>query len=189
MICVDEKSKHLLPQTRTPIAARPGTPIKEDYEYRRAGACNIFIAVEPKGGYRQAEVTARRTKTDFVRFIGQLVEKVYAGAQKIHLVMDNLNTHFHRSFVEVLGIERAEWMLERVECHYTPKHASWLNMAEIEIGIMDRQCTGRRLASEAVLQSGVTARSTVAIKPRPELNGSSHDKMPTTNYLCTMSRN
>ena len=134
-------------------------------------------------------MTARRTKTDFVRFIGQLVEKVYAGAQKIHLVMDNLNTHFHRSFVEVLGIERAEWMLERVECHYTPKHASWLNMAEIEIGIMDRQCTGRRLASEAVLQSGVTARSTVAIKPRPELNGSSHDKMPTTNYLCTMSRN
>lgn len=102
-------------------------------------------------------MTARHTKTDFVRFIGQLVEKVYAGAQKIHLVMDNLNTHFRRSFVEVLGIERAEQMLERVEFHHTPKQASWLNMAEIEIGIMDRQCTGRRLASEAMLQSEVTA--------------------------------
>lgn len=102
-------------------------------------------------------MTARRTKTDFVRFIGQLAEKVYAGAQKIHLVMDNLNTHFRRSFVEVLGIDRAEQMLERVEFHYTPKHASWLNMAEIEIGIMDRQCAGRRLASEAMLQSEVTA--------------------------------
>ena len=85
-----------------------------------AGTRNIFIAVEPKGGHRQAEVTARRTKTDFVRFIGQLVEKVYAGAQKIHLVMDNLNTHFRRSFVEVLGIDRAEQMLERVETGLKP---------------------------------------------------------------------
>jgi len=157
VICVDEKSKQLLEQTRKPIAARPGKPMKEDYEYRRAGTRNIFVAVEPKGGHRQAEVTARRTKTDFVRFIGGLVEKVYAGAQKIHLVMDNLNTHFRGSFVEVLGVERAEQMLERVVFHYTPKHASWLNMAEIEIGIMDRQCTGGRLPSEAKLRSEVTA--------------------------------
>ena len=157
MVCIDEKSKQLLQQTRTPIAARPGKPTKEDYEYRRAGTRNIFMAVEPKGGQRQAEVTARRTKSDFVRFIGQLVEKVYAGAQKVHLVMDNLNTHFRSSFEEILGDERAEQMLKRVKFPYTPKHASWLNMAEIEIGIMDRQCTGGRLTSEAMLRSEVTA--------------------------------
>lgn len=157
VICVDEKSKQLLQQTRTPIAARPGAPTKEDYEYRRIGTRNIFLAVEPKGGYRQAAVTARRTKPDFVRFIGRLVEKVYAGAQKIHLVMDNLNTHFRSSFEEVLGVERAERMLARVEFHYTPKHASWLNMAEIEIGVMDRQCIGGRLPSESMLRSEVAA--------------------------------
>jgi hypothetical protein len=157
VICIDEKSKQLIQQTRTPIAARAGMPIKEDYEYKRAGTRNIFLAVEPRGGRRQAEVTARRTKTDFVRFIGQLVGKVYAGAQKIHLVMDNLNTHFRGSFEEILGVKRTNQMLERVEFHYTPKHASWLNMAEIEIGIMDRQCTGHRLASENILMSEVAA--------------------------------
>ena len=157
VICVDEKSKQLLQQTRTPIAVKPGAPIKEDYEYRRTGTRNIFLAVEPKGGYRQAEVTIRRTKPDFVRFIGRLVEKVYAGAQKIHLVLDNLNTHFRNSFDEVLGVGRAEQMLARVEFHYTPKHASWLNMAEIEIGVMDRQCIGGRVPSEAMLRSEVAA--------------------------------
>ena len=157
VICVDEKSNQLLQQSRTPIPARPGAPVKEDYEYRRAGTRNIFLAVESRGGHRQAEVTARRTKPDFVQFIGRLVEKVYAGAQKIHLVMDNLNTHFRSSFVEVLGVKRAEQMLERVEFHYTPKHASWLNMAEIEIVVMDRQCIGGRLASEAMLKSEVAA--------------------------------
>lgn len=157
VVCVDEKSKQLLQQIRTPLVAKPGKPVKEDYEYRRAGTRNIFMAVEPKAGCRQVEVTARRTKVDFVRFISRLVEKVYAGAQKIHLVMDNLNTHFTNSFIEVLGIEHAEQMLRRVEFHYTPKHASWLNMAEIEIGIMDRQCIGHRLGSETLLRSEVAA--------------------------------
>lgn len=157
VICVDEKSKQLLAQTRTPIAAEPGAVAKEDYEYRRKGTRNIFVAVEPKGGRRQIAVTARRTKVDFVGFMGRLVEKVYAGAEKIHVVLDNLNTHFRQSFVEVLGVEAATALLARVEFHYTPKHASWLNMAEIEIGIMDRQCTGGRLASEAILQSEVAA--------------------------------
>ena len=129
----------------------------QDYKYRRAGTRNIFLAVEPKGGHRQAEVTASRAKPDFVQFVGRLVEKAYAGAQKIHLVMDNLNTHFRSSFVEVLGVKRAEQMLARVKLHYTLKHASWLNMAEIEIGVMDRQCIGGRLASEAMLRSEVAA--------------------------------
>ena len=120
VICVDEKSKQLLEQTRNPISARRGTVMKEDYEYRRVGMRNIFMAVEPQGGRRHAEVTLRRTKTDFVRFIGRLVEKIYGHSQKIHLVLDNLNTHFRQSFVDVLGAERAEQMLERVQFHYTP---------------------------------------------------------------------
>lgn len=157
VVCVDEKSKQLLEQPRTPIAASPGKPIKEDYEYKRAGTRNIFMAIEPKGGRRQAEVTARRTKRDFVHFISHLVKKVYTRAQKIHLVLDNLNTHFRSSFEEVLGLKQAAKLLERVEFHYTPKHASWLNMAEIEIGIMDRQCTGCRLPNEQTLRSEVVS--------------------------------
>ena len=157
MICLDEKSKQLLAQTRRVLPLQPGTVAKEDYEYRRAGTRNIFVAVEPKGGRRQATVTARRTKPDFVRFVQELVGGVYRCAQKIHLVLDNLNTHFRGSFVAVLGEGEASRFLERVEFHYTPKHASWLNMAEIEIGILERQCTGRRLGTETLLVAEIAA--------------------------------
>lgn len=155
VICVDEKSKQLLGQTRSPLPAQPGQLTKEDYEYKRAGTRNIFVAVEPKGGRRFVEVTRRRAKPDFVAFIKNLVEKVYASATTIHLVLDNLNTHFRQTFVDVLGEPAATELLRRVEFHYTPKHASWLNMAEIEIGIMDRQCTGQRIASAEQLQAEV----------------------------------
>lgn len=157
VICLDEKSKQLLAHTRRALPLQPGAAAKEDYEYRRAGTRNIFVAVEPKGGRRRAEVTARRTKADFVRFVQQLVEGVYRCAQKVHVVLDNLNTHFRGSFIEVLGEASADRFLERVEFHYTPKHASWLNMAEIEIGILERQCTGRRLGSEAILVTEIAA--------------------------------
>jgi len=157
VVCVDEKSKQLLEQTRQPLAGKAGSVAKEDYEYKRAGTRNLFVAVEPKGCHREVEVTARRTKCDFVKFIVRLVETVYAKAQKIHLVLDNLNTHFRGSFVEVLGPKKAELLLKRVEFHYSPKHASWLNMAEIEIGILERQCTDRRMSNEVMLQAEVAA--------------------------------
>ena len=157
VVCLDEKSKQLLAQTRQALPLQPGAAAKEDYEYRRKGTRNIFVAVEPKGGRRQTQVTARRTKADFVRFVQRLVAGVYRCAQKIHLVLDNLNTHFPGSFVEVLGEAGASRFLERVEFHYTPKHASWLNMAEIEIGILERQCTDRRLATEALLVAEIAA--------------------------------
>jgi len=157
VVCMDEKSKQLLEQTRQPLAGKAGSVAKEDYEYKRAGTRNLFVAVEPKGGHREVEVTARRTKSDFVKFVGRLVETVYAKAQKIHLVLDNLNTHFRGSFLEVLGPKKAQLLLERVEFHYSPKHASWLNMAEIEIGILERQCTDRRMSNEAMLQAEVSA--------------------------------
>ena len=143
VVCVDEKSKQLLEQPRTPIPASPGKPIKEDYEYKRAGTRNIFMAIEPKGGRRQVEVTARRTKGDFVKFVSHLAKKVYVGAHKIHLVLDNLNTHFRSSFEEVLGIKRATQLLERVEFHYTPKHASWMNQVEIWLSILVRKVIKR----------------------------------------------
>jgi hypothetical protein len=157
VVCVDEKSKQLLEQTRQPLVGKAGSVAKEDYEYKRAGTRNLFVAVEPKGCHREVEVTARRTKCDFVKFIRRLVETVYAKAQKIHLVLDNLNTHFRGSFVEVLGPKKAELLLKRVEFHYSPKHASWLNMAEIEIGILERQCTDRRMSNQVMLQAEVAA--------------------------------
>lgn len=157
VVCLDEKSKQLLEQTRRPLPASPGQIAKEDYEYRRAGTRNLFVAVEPQGGHREVAVTQRRTKRDFVEFVRHLVQEVYAAAHLIHLVLDNLNTHFRASFEEVMGWEAATALLARVRFHYTPKHASWLNMAEIEIGILDRQCTGRRIGEEARLRSEVRA--------------------------------
>ena len=157
VVCLDEKSKQLLEQTRRPLPAAPGQVAKEDYEYRRAGTRNLFVAVEPQGGSRTVAVTQRRTKRDFVEFVQHWVQVVYAGAHLIHLVLDNLNTHFRASFEEVMGMAKATAFLTRVQFHYTPKHASWLNMAEIEIGILDRQCLGRRLGEEAYLRSEVLA--------------------------------
>jgi hypothetical protein len=156
VVCLDEKSKQLLKQTRAEIPIQPGQVAKQDYEYRRSGTRNIFLAVEPKGGHREASVTARRTKVDFVSFVSGLMQRVYAGAKKVHLVLDNLNTHFRSSFEEVLGADAGP-LLERIEFHYTPKHASWLNMAELEIGIMEKQCTGRRVGHEGVLAEEVAA--------------------------------
>lgn len=157
VICVDEKSKPLLKQTRVPLAARAGQVAKEDYEYERAGTCNLFVAVEPKGQRRQVAVTARRTKIDFVALVVQLVQQVYAGAKRLHWVLDNLNTHFRSSFEEVLGTAAAVAVLARVEFHDTPKQASWLNMAELEIGILEKQCTGRRIATAALVAEEVAA--------------------------------
>jgi hypothetical protein len=149
VVCLDEKSKQLLESSRPEIPARPGQTAKQDYEYRRRGTCNIFLAVEPKGGHREARVTARRTKVDFVQFVSSLLTTAYAGVRKLHLVLDNLNTHFRSSFEEVLGTAEAAAMLKRIEFHYTPKHASWLNMSELEIGIMEKQCTGQRIGNRS----------------------------------------
>ena len=157
VVCLDEKSKQLLEETRAPLPAQPGAPAKCDYEYKRAGTVNVFVAVEPKGGRRVAEVTAHRTKPDFVHFVETLLTQTYASARKVHLVLDNLNTHFRSCFEEVLGRKAAARLLRRVEFHYTPKHASWLNMAEIEIGILDRQCLDRRLADRVTIIREVAA--------------------------------
>ena len=157
VICLDEKSKQLLKDSRLPLPIRPGMPVRQDYEYVRAGTCNLFVAVEPKGGRRTVLVTDHRTKLDFVAFVRYLLEQVYATARRVHLVMDNLNTHFRKSFDEVLGAKAAKALLRRVVFHYTPKHASWLNMAEIEIGVLDRQCLNRRLPDRDAIVAEVDA--------------------------------
>ena len=157
VICIDEKSKQLIRDSRAPLPMKPGMPAKYDYEYVRAGTCNVFVAVEPRGGRRVLKVTERRTMPEFVGFVRQLLEQTYRSARKVHLVLDNLNTHFRSCFEEVLGRSAARVLLRRVQFHYTPKHASWLNMAEIEIGILDRQCLGRRLMDRATARREVNA--------------------------------
>ena len=139
VICIDEKSLQLIGHSRAalPMAAR--SPAKHDYEYTRNGTANLFVAVEPKAGRRIVAVTEHRGKLDFVAFIGGLLTGAYAKARRVHLVLDNLNTHFRKCFEDVLGERAATRLLRRVHFHHTPKHASWLNMAEIEIGILSRQ--------------------------------------------------
>ena len=157
VICIDEKSLQLLGHSRAPLRMTQGACTKHDYEYTRNGTTNLFVAVEPKAGQRIVSVTQHRGKLDFVTFVGELLTHTYAKARRVHLVLDNLNTHFRKCFDDVLGTRAAKKLLRRVEFHYTPKHASWLNMAEIEIGILSRQCLDRRMASESLLRSEVAA--------------------------------
>ena len=157
VICIDEKSKQLLEDARSGLPIKPGAPAKDDYEYVRAGTCNVFVALEPKGKRRVARVTAQRTKPQFVAFVQRLLERTYRSARKVHLVLDNLNTHFRSSFEQVLGRAAAKTLLRRVQFHYTPKHASWLNMAEIEIGILERQCLARRVSDRVQVSREVSA--------------------------------
>ncbi len=170
VVCLDEKSKQLPKDSRTPLPIRPGTPIRQDYEYVRAGTCNLFVAVEPKGGRRTVLVTDRRAKTDFVAFVRYLLEQVYAKARRVHLVMDNLNTHFRKCFEEVLGVKEAKALLRRVVFHYTPKHASWLNMVEIEIGVLQGQCLGRRIDDPKRLRTEIAAWERQRNKARARIN-------------------
>lgn len=155
LVCMDEKSKQLLGNNRQPIAAKPGSPEKYDYEYKRKGTCNIFVAVAPKAGKHIVKVTDTRTKADFAYFIEDLAESHFPDAEYIQIVLDNLNTHFEGSLVETLGKQRAILLMKRIRFIYTPKHASWLNIAEIEINVMDRQCTGDRIESKQKLKTQV----------------------------------
>jgi transposase len=157
VICIDEKSLQLIDHSRAPLCMAAHVAAKEDYEYVRKGTTNLFVAVEPKAGRRIVSVTDHRGKVDFVAFIGELLTRTYAKARRVHLVLDNLNIHFRKCFEDVLGRSEAASLLRRVQFHYTPKHASWLNMAEIEIGILSRQCLNRRVATRQCLQSEVKA--------------------------------
>lgn len=169
IIGLDEKPKQLIEDSRTPIQIKPGKIAKQDYEYIRRGKANIFMAVEPKGGRRVTEVTWQRTKKDFALYVKMLVEK-YPNADILRLIVDNLNTHNASSFYENFEKEEADKILEKIEFHYTPKHASWLNVAEIEIGVMDRECTDRRIKDKEMLTQEVKAWTTRRNQRRKKIN-------------------
>ncbi len=155
VIGLDEKSFQLLEHKREPIHLTPGYGIREDSEYVRKGTCNLFVAVEPKGKKRYVKVTKRRTKKDFAIYVKELIEMEYFQAKKVHLIVDNLNTHFEKSFHETFGCKEASKILEKAVFHYTPKHASWLNVAEIEIGVLEGQCLNRRIPDEESLKKEI----------------------------------
>jgi hypothetical protein len=157
VVCFDEKSYQLLADSRPAIVLRPKHPRRQDYEYRRHGTRNLFVMVEPLAGQRQVLLTKRRTKADFAHAVRYLVDVVYPDAKCIELVLDNLNTHTYQALVQTFGILEANRIMRRVCFHYTPIHASWLNMAEIEIGILSRQCLRRHIASEQMLQTELSA--------------------------------
>lgn len=153
---VDEKPKQLIEDSRKPIPMQPAKPEKYDYEYIRNGKANIFVAVEPKHGKRITKVTKQRTKEDFAKFMQDVVLS-YPYAEKLRIVLDNLNTHFESSFYETFEKDEAERILKKLEFYYTPKHASWLNVAEIEISAMDTECTDRRMKDIFFLRKEVEA--------------------------------
>ena len=156
VVCMDETPRQLIRETRTPVAARRGQPQRHDYEYERCGVCNVFMACEPLAGKRMTKVTQRKTKTDWARFIEDIALR-YPAAARITLVMDNLNTHTPGSLYQALPPEQAKALWERFEFVYTPKHGSWLNMAEIELNVMIRQCLARRIATVNELRTQVLA--------------------------------
>jgi hypothetical protein len=157
VVCIDEGGKQLIGDLREPLPVRPGSSAKQDYEYQREGMANLFMAFEPLAGYRHVEVTQRKTSVDFAQFLRKLSDQIYAQVAKIVLVCDNLNTHGPASLYEAFAPAEARRLAERFEWHYTPKHGSWLNMAEMELSVVARQCLDRRIPDLPTLRKEVAA--------------------------------
>ena len=159
LVCLDETSKQQVKETRQPRPAQPGAVGSYDYEYEyeRNGVSNLFMLFAPLEGWRRVEVTDRRTKVDWAQVVKQLVDEDYPDKDRIVLVMDNLNTHHPSSLYEAFEPAEARRIAERLEIHYTPKHGSWLDMAEIEIGVMSRQCLDRRIPDQRTLRREAAA--------------------------------
>jgi hypothetical protein len=176
-VCLDETSKQLVADTREPLPAAPGQPARVDYEYERKGTANLFMVFEPLTGYRQVKVTERRTAVDFAYVIQALVDVQYPQAEKIVLVLDNLNTHTPASLYEAFAPAEARRLMERLEIHHTPKHGSWLNMAEIELSVLARQCLDRRIPDPTILAQEVAAweRQRNAAQCRVDWRFTTHD--------------
>lgn len=156
-VCIDEASKQLVAEVQAPLPMEPGQPERTDYEYERRGTANLFMVFEPLAGRRRVAVTDRRTAVDFANVIRDLVDKDYPEAEKIVLVMDNLSTHKPSSLYEAFEPAEARRIFERLEIHYTPKHASWLDMAETELSVLGRQCLDRRIPDRETLTREVAA--------------------------------
>lgn len=157
VICIDEATKQLVKETRVPIPAERGQPERVDYEYDRNGTANLFMVCEPMVGWRRVAVTQQRTALDYAHLLKTLVDSDYAQAEKLIVIQDNLNTHSPASLYKAFEPQEAQRILSRLEFCHTPKHGSWLNMAEIELSILSRQCLERRIADLETLNSEVDA--------------------------------
>ena len=157
VVCLDESSKQLVGEIRAPLPPAPGAPARYDCEYVRNGTANLFVAFEPLAGWRQVEVTDSRRRVDWAWFVKRLLDGRYRDAEKVVLVMDQLNTHSAASLYEAFPPEEARRLAARLEVHYTPKHGSWLNMAEIELSVLGRQCLAERAEDKPTLAASVTA--------------------------------
>ena len=157
VVCFDETSTQLLAETRPSLPPRPGLPLRQDYEYRREGTRNLFLTYEPLAGWRQVAVTQRRTMQDFAHQMRWLVDEAYPEVPVVRVVLDNLNTHRAASLYETFPAADARRIAKRLEFHYTPKHGSWLNMAEIEFSVLSRCCLKQRLPDEDALGREVQA--------------------------------
>jgi hypothetical protein len=160
VVCFDETSKQLVAEKRSPIPAKPGRLERFDYEYQRNGTRNLFLFLEPQGGWRHVAVTERRTMKDFAHQMQWLVDEAYPEAEVVRLVLDNLNTHRPASLYETFEPAEARRILKQLEFHYTPKHGSWLNMAEMELSVFSRECLDRRIPDEATLKGEIQALET-----------------------------
>lgn len=156
VVCMDETPRQLIRETRTPLPTRPGQPARHDYEYERCGVANVFMATEPLAGKRMTKVTERKRKVDWAQFVDDIARH-YPDAEKITLVMDNLSTHAPGAFYEAFAPAQAQALWDRFELVYTPKHGSWLNVAEIELNVMIRQCLARRIDNRDKLREEVAA--------------------------------
>ena len=157
LVCMDETSKQLVSDVQTPLPPQPGQIARQDYEYEREGVCNLFMCFEPLQSRRHVQVTDQRTAVDWAHFMKDLAETHYPDAEKIVVIMDNLNTHGNGSFYEAFSPAEAKRLAARFEFHYTPKHGSWLNMAEIELSALSRMCLDRRIPSKGALIREVSA--------------------------------
>ena len=157
VVCVDETSKQLISETRVPIKAKPGQPARHDYEYERNGTANLFMMFAPLQGWRHVEVTDRHTAVDFAHMLRDLSDIHFPSAKKIVLMEDNLNTHKPASLYEAFPAAEARRLVERFEWHYTPKHGSWLNMAESELSVLSGQCLDRRIPDKQTLTEEIVA--------------------------------
>jgi len=157
LVCMDETSKQQIMEVRRPIGQKPGQAYRYDAEYKRNGVSNLFMFFSPLKNWRHVEVTDRRTKVDWAKAVRQLVEEHFPQAKRITLVMDNLNTHTPSSLYEAFAPDIAKRILDKLDIHYTPKHGSWLNMAEIELSALGRQCLSRRIPNQQALRREVSA--------------------------------
>jgi transposase len=157
VVCFDERPVQLVSETRVPLPPEPGKPERYDYEYKREGTCNLFAFFQPLQGWRQIKVTQRRTSEDFALCMQYLVDVLFPEAARIHLVLDNLNTHTPAALYQTFSPQEALRILSKLEFHYTPKHGSWLNMVELEFSVLSRQCLERRIPSITELRQETEA--------------------------------